>query len=226
MIDTLVVDDDPVVAAVLRRFVEQVPGFRVVQVAATGAQARTAVRDLNPRLVLLDLHLPDADGLDLAARLRRDQRELEIVIITSRRDLRTVRAAMHNGALHFLIKPVRLDVLRELLTRFLVLDRRLTAHHATNQAEVDQMFQMLHDNTPSRLPKGMTAQTLQAVQDTLQALHDCSTQEVADQLGISRPTAGRYLEYLSATGHALVHLTYGTRGRPQHRYVRVPVQET
>lgn len=218
MIDTLVVDDDPVVAAVIRRFVEQAPGFRVVGVASSGAQARSAVRELNPRLVLLDLRLPDADGLALATEFRRNRYEVDIVVITGLRDLRAVREAMQGGVLHYLLKPVRLDSLHELLARFRVLDQRLAARHVPDQNEVDRLFRVLHDRTTGGLPKGMTTHTLKTVLEAVTVLEDCSAQQVAEQAGISRPTAGRYLEHLARTGRVHVWLTHGARGRPQHRY--------
>jgi response regulator of citrate/malate metabolism len=217
MITTLVVDDDPVVATTITRFVHQVPGFRVTAIAATAAEAKQAVKHHQPRLVLLDLHLPDANGLDLAARLRRDHHQLDIVVITGRRDLPTVRAAMQGGALHYLVKPVRLDDLTQLLRRYQQLDRRLSAAHTASQDEIDRLFRVLHNNT-DHLPKGMTTQTLNLVRQTLIESPECSAQEVAQHLGLSRPTAARYLEHLVATGQARRHPTYGNRGRPQHRY--------
>lgn len=70
MIDVLVVDDDFMVAKVHRAFVDRVEPFRVVGTANTGEQAVTAVGELRPDLVLLDLYLPDMFGLDVIPRLR------------------------------------------------------------------------------------------------------------------------------------------------------------
>ncbi|GAA4263345.1 response regulator [Dactylosporangium darangshiense] len=217
MLSTLVVDDDPIVAATLARFVRHVPGFRVDAVVGSAAEARQAARHHRPRLVLLDLHLPDANGLDLAARLRRDHRDLDVIVITGRRDLMTVRAAMQSGALHYLVKPVRLDDLSRLLHRYRQLDQRLSAPHAASQDEIDALFRVIHDGSDD-LPKNMTAETLRLVHQILQDGGEHSAQEAAQRLNISRPTAGRYLEHLVSAGQAQRTLAYGSRGRPQHRY--------
>jgi response regulator of citrate/malate metabolism len=59
MISTLVVDDDFMVAKLHAAFVERTPGFKVVRVVHTGADALRAVHELPPDLVLLDIYLPD-----------------------------------------------------------------------------------------------------------------------------------------------------------------------
>jgi response regulator of citrate/malate metabolism len=70
VIRVLVVDDDFMVARIHRGFVEAVPGFSVVDVSSTGSQALAAVRATRPDLVLLDIHLPDVNGLALLPQLR------------------------------------------------------------------------------------------------------------------------------------------------------------
>ena len=62
-VDVVVVDDDFLVVKVHTRFVESVPGFRVVATAASGQAALDAVREHDPHLVLLDVHLPDMTGI-------------------------------------------------------------------------------------------------------------------------------------------------------------------
>ncbi|MGH3438961.1 MAG: response regulator [Sciscionella sp.] len=217
MISTLVVDDDPVVAMTLTRFVGHVPGYTVVATAGTAAEARKAITAHHPHLLLLDLHLPDANGLDFAARVRRERQRLDVIVITGRRDLQTVRTAMQDGVLHYLLKPVRLPALSELLRRYQRLDSRFSAAHTPTQDEVNQLFRVLHDDAP-QLPKGMSQHTVDAVQLALAELRDCSAHDVAAHVGISRPTAARYLEHLADIDRARRDLAYGARGRPQHRY--------
>jgi response regulator of citrate/malate metabolism len=65
MIPTLVIDDDYRVAGIHAASVDRVPGFHCVGQAHSAAEARTAIHDHEPELLLLDLHLPDEDGLSL-----------------------------------------------------------------------------------------------------------------------------------------------------------------
>ena len=68
----LVVDDDFRVASVHVGFVEAVPGFRVVGQAGSAAEALRQARELRPDLVLMDVYLPDGDGLDVVRQLLAD----------------------------------------------------------------------------------------------------------------------------------------------------------
>jgi DNA-binding NarL/FixJ family response regulator len=83
-ITLLIVDDHPVVRDGLRGMFAGDAGFDVVGEAGDGATAVSAIRKLTPDVVLLDVQLPDENGIDLAARLA-DDRLLPAVILTSSR---------------------------------------------------------------------------------------------------------------------------------------------
>src|ERR671911_640787 len=118
MIKVLIVDDDFMVAKVHAGFVRQTPGFEVVGVAHTGASALAAARQLAPDLVLLDIHLPDINGLDLLQELRKAMPELDVLIISAAREVDTVRRALRGGIVHYLIKPFSAEELRERLAHY------------------------------------------------------------------------------------------------------------
>jgi DNA-binding NarL/FixJ family response regulator len=80
----LIVDDHPSFRASARRVLEGA-GFEVVGEAETGMAAITAVDELRPDLVLLDVQLPDLDGFDIAARLT-ERGDSPLVVLTSSRD--------------------------------------------------------------------------------------------------------------------------------------------
>ena len=63
----LVCDDEPLARARLERMVESVDGMNLVGSASNGAELFEGVESLNPDIVLLDIHLPGENGLDLAA---------------------------------------------------------------------------------------------------------------------------------------------------------------
>lgn len=101
----LIVDDDFRVVRVHRNFVERVPGFTVVGESATGEEALTAIRELNPDLVLLDIYLPDKSGLEVLSALRQSQHPVHVLVVSAARDLETVRQAYHGGVVQYLVKP-------------------------------------------------------------------------------------------------------------------------
>ncbi len=127
MIRVLVVDDDFMVARIHRGFVERVPGFTVVGVSSTGSQALDAVRTSRPDLVLLDIHLPDVNGLALLPRLREVHPDLDAIVISAAREADTVRQALRGGIVHYLLKPFSHEDLRESLLHYERSYRRLDA---------------------------------------------------------------------------------------------------
>ena len=227
MIKVLIVDDDYRVANIHAAYVGRVPGFEVIGQAHTMTDAEKAVADLNPDLVLLDLYLPDGNGLDLMARLHERHTADHtpcpaFVVITAARDVQSVRSAMQFGAVHYLVKPFGFKALAGRLQAFQQLHQQLTAlDEEADQADVDALYSLLRGPAalPAEPPKGHSAPTLTLVRDAVcSAQTDLSASEVADIVGVSRPTAQRYLTYLAKHGVVELHLRYGTTGRPEHRY--------
>jgi len=104
MISVLIVEDDFRVAGLHREFVERSNGFAVAGVSLTAEQALDMNRELVPDLILLDLYLPDRNGLDIVAALRSDS-GADVIVITAARDVPNIKAAMQHGALFYLVKP-------------------------------------------------------------------------------------------------------------------------
>jgi response regulator of citrate/malate metabolism len=220
VIRTLVVDDDFMVAKVHSGYVARTEGFEVVGVAHTGADALRLVRDLRPDLVLLDVYLPDVDGLTVLRDLRAaGGPDVDVIVITAATDVDTVRTAMRGGVLHYLIKPFEYAALRDQLVHFAALRRKLDRLHEAGQADVDLVFGARPRSAPT-LPKGLTTQTARLVEQVLRDAPDgVSATECAEATTLSRVSARRYLEHFVAEGKAEVRLRYGGTGRPERGYV-------
>jgi len=102
----LLVEDDERISEPLVRVLRG-EGFEVDHVA-TGARALGAVADARPDLVLLDLTLPDVDGLDVCRRIRADHRDLPIIMLTARAEEMDVIVGLNAGADDYVAKPFRL----------------------------------------------------------------------------------------------------------------------
>ena len=119
MIRAVVVDDDYRVASIHAAYLGKIAGFEAIAEAHTAAEAVAAVDSLKPDLLLLDLYLPDEHGLDLVARLRGgDHPQVDIIVITAAKDADSVRAALQQGALHYLLKPFSFPGLRDKLQSY------------------------------------------------------------------------------------------------------------
>lgn len=220
MIRTLVVDDDFMAASVHRAYVERVAGFTVVGEAHTGGEALEHVKRLRPDLILLDIYLPDMSGLEVLRRLREiDAAPVDVIAITSAKDVDTLRRAMQGGVIQYLVKPFFFDTFRERLERYAALRARMTRMREADQQEIDKLYALLRTQGTARLPKGISPPTLAAVVQVVRdASEELSAGDVASEAGISRGTARRYLEFLAKSGSAELTLRYGATGRPEHLY--------
>ena len=219
MISVLVVDDDFMVAKVHSGYVAKTPGFEVVGVAHTGADALRQVRELRPDLVLLDIYLPDVDGLTVLRNIRSNpDQQTDVIVISAAKDVETVRQAMRGGVLHYLIKPFTYGSLYDQLQHFAGLQAKLRGLSEAKQSDVDRVFGTRPPGG-STLPKGLTTETAKVIEEVLQAAGtDLSAAECGERAELSRVSARRYLENLVATGRAEVKLRYGGSGRPERRY--------
>lgn len=225
MLSVLIVDDDARVARNHGDCVESMRRFAVAGTVHTGAAALQAVAEAKPDLVLLDLYLPDMSGIEVLRRLRATtgadgSAPVDVLVISALRDVEHVRAAMHGGAMYYLIKPFDLSALRHQLDRFAAARDRLSGVETVTQHDVDNVFGVHRPAaTRTELPKGLTAETARLVADTLRtAGSDLSAVQVAERAGIARVTARRYLEHLCTDGRAQLRMRYGSAGRPEHRY--------
>jgi response regulator of citrate/malate metabolism len=217
VISTLVVDDDFMVAKIHAAFVERTPGFKVVGVAHTGADALRAVHELHPALVLLDIYLPDRSGIEVLERLRAETPDVDVLVITAAREVDTVRRALRGGVVNYLIKPFEYAALRERLEHYAAAHHHLADVSAAAQSDIDRLFGGRTSSKP--LPKGLSSETAELVGNVLrEAASDLSASECAARAGLSRISARRYLEYFAKTGSVKVRLRYGATGRPERRY--------
>jgi len=219
LIKTLVVDDDFRVAGIHAARLAKVDGFECVGQAYTAAAAREAIASLAPDLLLLDVHLPDEDGLSLLRSLQAAGTELDCIVITAARDLATVRSAMSSGAVYYLVKPFSFEQLKAQLEAYRAWRRELESSSTANQATVDSLYNMRSASVRPAAPAPRLQPTMQKVFDAVQAASGpIGAAEIADQLGVSRPTAQRYLSALERKNLVVLDLAYGGPGRPLNSY--------
>ncbi len=223
-IRVLVVEDDPITAQAHAAYVARVPGFVVVAIAMTGTDALRQLSRPGTDLVLLDLNLPDMHGMEVCRAIRAAGRRTDVIAVTSARDLAMVRTAVNHGVVQYLLKPFVFATLRERLERYAAYRQDLNRDTGTvtDQHEVDRLLGGpggLRTPAEDRLPKGMSRDSLESTITRLRAaVTPQSAAELAGQVGMSRVSARRYLEYLCGVGLATRTSRYGGTGRPEIEY--------
>ena len=216
---TLIVDDDVRVADIHKGYVERVDGFTVAGVANRGTEALRRVLEDRPDLVLLDIYLPDLDGLEVCRRLRAANNLVDVIAVTAARDVDTVKGAVGLGVAQYLVKPFTFATFRDKLERYAAYRKLTERTTEADQDDIDAMLGELRTPGATPLPKGLSKETLDLVARTLKRNGTpLSAVETAEQAGLSRVTARRYLDHLTQTKQVELELRYGGSGRPEHRY--------
>jgi response regulator of citrate/malate metabolism len=219
VIRVLIVDDDFMVARVHTAFVSRVEGFEVVGTAHNGADAIALAARTEPDLVLLDLYLPDRFGLDVLADLRSAGHDCDVMVITAAKELDAVRGALRHGVVDYVLKPFGFPDLSDRLERYAAQRLLLHGGQVHGQDDIDRVLARAGASSTGSLPKGLSAETVTLVNAALRSADGTlSASEAAEEVGISRVSARRYLEYFVSTGRAEVSLRYGSTGRPERRY--------
>ena len=114
----IVADDEKLIANnIARRIGESSEAFRVIARAGSGTEALEQARELLPDVVFSDIKMPEMDGIELIAKLRKEHPEILCVIISGYSDFEYMKAAIQNSAVDYLLKPVNPDELHRLLQK-------------------------------------------------------------------------------------------------------------
>ena len=219
----LVVEDDARIAEMHRYFVDKVAGFQVLGIAQNLAEARELTRLLDPDLLLLDLYMPDGNGMELLHELRGEGRAVDVILMTAARHAADVQTALRAGAFDYLVKPVIFERFEKAMFRFKEYRAAMTGGRSLDQKEIDALSSGTHapaEPAAEAVPKGIDVLTLGKVRQVFDRVgpQGFSAEEVGEKIGASRSTARRYLEYMTTTMELRADLIYGSVGRPERRY--------
>lgn len=217
-IRVFIVEDDPMVASINKRFTEKVAPFQVIRTSTTEEDALIQIEGLNPDLVLLDIFLPGGSGLSLLKQIRHKSLPTDIILITAAKDAPTIYQTLRYGAVDYIIKPFDLERLQHALRNYAKLRQLMHKNLELTQADLDKLNGS-GNNDNSSLPKGVHLLTLdQIISFLLRQNKALSCEQLASALSMSKITIWRYLEYLCDEGKVKVELEYGTVGRPTKLY--------
>lgn len=219
----LIIEDDRKIAEIQRRFVERLENVELCGIAHTLANARDQIDVLAPDLILLDVYLPDGNGLDLLRELRASDSSSDVILITAAKEVESLRSALRGGVFDYILKPLVFERLEEAVNRYRDHLSHLSGIVQVAQKEVDILLPRSSGDSSrtkqqERLPKGIDSITLDKIREVVASGQQWSAEEVGNAIGASRTTARRYLEFLVGMGELKAEVTYGSVGRPERRY--------
>ncbi|WJQ79167.1 response regulator [Brevibacillus brevis] len=226
-LEVLIVEDDMRIIDINKRFVSKIEGFEVIATATNGTDAKELLSCTRPQLVLLDVYLPDMLGTDLVWHIRQHYREVDVIMITAAKEMEMVQEALRGGVYDYIVKPLVFERFRERLESYRKHVIRTREAVEVDQEVIDQMLTrrlVAPKNRDVLAPKGIDHLTLEKVIEAIRQTGDkgVSAEEIGREIGTSRTTARRYLEYLVLEKKARADLIYGTVGRPERKYRYLP----
>jgi len=225
MIKVLIVEDDPMVREINEKFLKKVEGFILYDSVNSIQKAKEVILDGNLDLVLLDVFFPQEKGTDLLKWIRQENLKCDVILITADRNTETVEEAFRYGAVDYLVKPFMFNRFKEALLQFKSRKNSFKNVDNIEQSTIDkytikenQHSIEYNDNVGDI--KGFNQYTYEKVIGGIAEMNDNSftSDQIAKNIGVSRITARRYLDYLEKENKLLVEMEYGKVGRPKNKY--------
>jgi DNA-binding NarL/FixJ family response regulator len=136
MINILIIDDHPLVAGGIEIMLKDVLYVHIQGVAKNGAEALQFLKNHEPEIILLDISLPDIDGLQLCDEIRAKNKNSKIIGLTSANDASIITQLLHRGANGYLLKNMERSELLEAIDK--VLDGKIFLSKAANEKVLEQ----------------------------------------------------------------------------------------
>ncbi len=219
MINVLVVEDDPMVAQLHEHYISQIDGFRLSDIASNGMIALDLLGKNKYDLVILDFFMPSMNGLQVLSKIRENSYDVDVIIVTAANDKDKIKQALRLGAVDYIIKPFEFERFHLALNNYLKRYHIVENQGSIEQADLDQTI--IHQDEPVNvaLPKGLDKNTLATVWECIKRIDsNFTTEEIAANVGISRVSMRKYLEFLKGIHLLKLELHRGSVGRPVYKY--------
>lgn len=214
-IQVLVVEDDVMVAKVIIGFLERVGKTNVVAHSESILKSKELLENKTIDLVLLDLYLPDGNGIDLLKWIRLNDIDVDVILITADKQIKSIKEARKYGVKDYLVKPFKFNRFEQAITTYHAELMKLTGLDSVDQLTIDAL--MHHKENEPQEGVNKTYDNILIYLKEHYPTGYTST-ELAEALGISRITARRYLENMEYLKVVELELDYGAVGRPKNKF--------
>ncbi len=195
-ISVIIVDDHEVVRKGIRAYLESTDEFKVVGEAGSGREALRLVADVVPDVVLMDLIMPDMDGIKTTREIKKISPRSQVVVLTSFHEDIHIFPALKAGAISYILKDVKMEDLAEALQR--AARREVTFHPLV----AERVLRSIRggDADDDMLYVELTERELEILRLIANAR---SNSQIAEQLVISEYTVKGYVSNILSKLHLM-----------------------
>lgn len=223
MVQAMIIEDDPMVAEINKRYLQRDSRIQSVKICTNGSQALTYLEEHAADLLLLDVYMPQLNGFEFLKQVRDKAIDTDVILVTAANNHDDLEQAIRFGVLDYLIKPFEYERFRMAIDRFFLKHEMMKGNNSLlSQQDTDKLmlFQPTLNMPTQSVEKGIHPQTLELIKAFLQEHRGekKSGGEIARQIGLSRVTVQKYLNFMQRTGQLDSEIDYRTDGRPRTCY--------
>lgn len=204
-----------------QQFIEKVKGFQIIGTAGNGIEGMKLIKKLKPNLVIMDIFMPEQNGIQTLQQLRESKLNVDVITITAATEMKTIRQILQLGVYDYIMKPFTFERIKQTLENYRNFKEKMGRKKELTQTELDELIHPHRLNLQglNELPKGLNASTLDKIIAFIRMQdNSVSAEEVANGVGLARVTARRYLDYLEKQQKVVIDIQYGSVGRPVNQY--------
>lgn len=232
----LIIEDDPMVAMINEQYATKNPNFVSAGICRNGKDALEFLSKNKVDLVVLDVYMPYMDGVETLKKIREQNIQTEVIMVTAANDTSTLEKTMNLGVVDYLVKPFAMERFQVALEKFAAKASALRGNKggSLDQSSIDTIISgaaggsrtadssdssAQSSQARSAYPKGIQKQTLETIKEYFDKNPKWQRGDiVAQKLGLSVVTVRHYLNYLVQVGEVAETIDYETGGRPSMLY--------
>lgn len=222
----LIIEDDPMVLSINKRYVEKISGFTVEGTASSVKEALKLTKKYVFDLLLVDIHLLNESGLDLIRMLRKEGYPADFIMITAINEQETIELCAQYGAIDYILKPFQFSRFKKSFHRYQRMKQLLNSTNTFNQSDIDQFYwvQEESDVVKQNLEKGITQQTLQLIMNIIDETDELFTiDQLTEKTNLSHVSIRKYVNFLEEQNYLETQQKYGAVGRPTMYYQKTSI---
>lgn len=222
MYSVIIVEDDPMVAAINLKYTQMNPNLEVVGQFTNGKDALDFLETHEADLAIVDLYMPVMNGVDFMQELRNRKHPIDLIVVTAANDAEHIRQLLSLGVIEYLIKPYEYERFNQALSTFLEYKENLSSEQHLTQHQLDQLLRRNSTelNTSEALGKGLQQKTLDLIMNYMREHigEGLTSERLSTDTNLSRVTIRRYMNYLLEKEIITSEIDYSTGGRPSIIY--------